>query len=89
MRTLAGRLCADDIPIQGVQVFFFFSNEGDPSEPVHIHVRKGESVAKFWLEPEIAVAESYGMKSSDLTMLTRVVREKTDVIREAWHEYFA
>ena len=69
--------------------FFFFSNEGEPSEPVHIHVRKGESIAKFWLEPEIAVAESYRMKSSDLTMLSKVVTERADEIREAWNEYFA
>ncbi len=26
--------------------FFFFSNEGDPTEPLHIHVRKGGNVAK-------------------------------------------
>ncbi len=22
--------------------FFFFSNEGDPLEPMHVHVRRGE-----------------------------------------------
>jgi hypothetical protein len=26
---------------------FFFSNEGTPQEPVHIHVKKGEGEAKF------------------------------------------
>ena len=31
--------------------FFFYSNEGDPLEPLHIHVRKAECVAKLWLEP--------------------------------------
>ncbi|MCP4109321.1 MAG: DUF4160 domain-containing protein [Desulfobacteraceae bacterium] len=29
--------------------FFFYSNEGNPLEPLHIHVRKGEAVAKFWI----------------------------------------
>lgn len=29
--------------------FHFFSNEGDPREPAHIHVRKGRNTAKFWL----------------------------------------
>ncbi len=33
--------------------FFFFSNEGEQREPAHIHVRLGESIAKFWLLPEI------------------------------------
>ncbi|HIS66667.1 MAG TPA: DUF4160 domain-containing protein, partial [Candidatus Scatomorpha merdipullorum] len=27
--------------------FFFFSNEGNPQEPCHIHVRKGNGLAKF------------------------------------------
>lgn len=29
--------------------FFFYSNEGVPKEPLHVHVQKGEAVAKFWL----------------------------------------
>ena len=29
-------------------LFVFHSNEGDPREPLHIHARKGEAVAKFW-----------------------------------------
>ena len=53
--------------------FFFYSNEGDPSEPLHVHVRKAEKVAKFWLEPHVSVAGSYGMTSSELGMLSRVV----------------
>ena len=68
--------------------FFFYSNEGDPLEPLHIHVIKGECVAKFWLDPEVAVAESYGMKSSELTMLSKVVKERSDLIRKVWNEYF-
>ena len=68
--------------------FFFYSNEGDPLEPLHIHVIKGECVAKFWLDPEVGVAESYRMKSSELTMLSKIVKEKSDLIREVWNEYF-
>lgn len=68
--------------------FFFYSNEGDPSEPLHIHVIKGDSVAKFWLEPDVSVVESYGIKSSELSMLSKVVKGKSDLIRETWNEYF-
>ncbi len=39
--------------------FFFYSNEGSPREPVHVHVRAASSEAKLWLEPEIRVATSY------------------------------
>jgi len=68
--------------------FFFYSNEGDPQEPIHIHVIKGECVAKFWLDPEVSVAKSYGMKSSELAMLSKVVKERVDLFKEAWNEYF-
>ena len=43
--------------------FFFFSNEGNPREPLHVHVRKAGATAKFWIEPQVGVAESYGLSS--------------------------
>ena len=68
--------------------FFFYSNEGEPREPLHIHVVKADKVAKFWLEPEISVAESYGMTSAELRMLSKIANEKRDLIKEVWNEYF-
>jgi hypothetical protein len=68
--------------------FFFHSNEGDPREPLHIHVRKAESVAKFWLEPEPAIAESYGLTSGELRELMGVAGQNIDVIRSYWNEHF-
>lgn len=68
--------------------FFFYSNEGDPREPLHIHVRRGEAVAKFWLEPHICLAESYAMSSGELRMLMEVIEDKKDLIERYWHEHF-
>ena len=68
--------------------FFFFSNEGDPREPLHIHVRKAESLAKFWLEPEPEVAEAYGFTSHELRELLGVAIKKTELIRRYWNEHF-
>jgi len=68
--------------------FFFYSNEGDPLEPLHIHVIKGENIAKFWVDPEVSVAQSYGMNPSELTKLTKIVGEHRELIREFWNEYF-
>ena len=68
--------------------FFFYSNEGDPSEPPHVHVRKAEKVAKFWMEPHVSVAASYGMTSSELRMLSKVVEDNIELIRSAWNGYF-
>lgn len=40
--------------------YFFYSNEGQPPEPPHIHIRGGGRDAKIWLEPEVSIDESYG-----------------------------
>lgn len=67
--------------------FFFFSNEGKPPEPPHIHIRHGEARAKFWLVPEVALADSYAMSGPELNELTRVVGENRDLLERAWHEH--
>lgn len=69
--------------------FFFYSNEGDPREPLHVHVRKGENVAKIWLEPELSVAGSYGMTSAELKELCLVAEENKQMIQEYWNEHFS
>lgn len=68
--------------------FFFYSNEGDPREPLHIHVHKGNAVAKFWLEPEASVAESYGMSAHELRELLNVAIEHRKEIERYWNEHF-
>lgn len=37
--------------------FFFYSNEGNPLEPAHIHVRSAEGEAKFWRVPDISLGD--------------------------------
>jgi type IV secretory pathway component VirB8 len=69
--------------------FFFFSNEGDPFEPLHVHVRKDTSVAKFWLEPYVRLAESYGIKPHELNKLQKIIERNTGQIKRAWYEYFS
>lgn len=68
--------------------FFFFSNEGRPLERCHIHVRKGEQLAKFMVDPSVELVSAWGMHSSELTRLEEVVSEQAEVIRRTWHEYF-
>ena len=68
--------------------FFFYSNEGDPREPAHVHVMGAGAEAKVWLRPEVAVAESAGFDARTLRRLVQVVAENRDRIERAWHEYF-
>jgi hypothetical protein len=69
--------------------FFFFSNEGNPLEPCHVHVRKEGRLAKFWVEPAVGLASSWGMSSVELNRLEKVVEEKSKLIRRRWDEHFA
>lgn len=69
--------------------FFFYSNEGTPREPLHIHVRKGTSLAKIWLEPEPVLAESWGFDSSEQKEMICMAAENSEMIRNFWNEHFA
>ena len=68
--------------------YFFFSNEGQPPEPIHIHVKGRGCDAKIWLEPDIAIAESYGFNSRELSGILGVVADNRDLIVKAWHDHF-
>lgn len=68
--------------------FFFFSNEGDPRESIHVHVRKAEKVAKFWLEPTVLLVESYSMTSAELKKVERIIEDHQALIKRCWHEHF-
>jgi hypothetical protein len=67
--------------------YFFFSNEGDPREPIHVHVRCRAARAKFWINP-VSVAENIGFAAQELNKLARVVGEHVEQIERAWHEHF-
>ncbi|MEM8789897.1 MAG: DUF4160 domain-containing protein [Pseudomonadota bacterium] len=68
--------------------FFFYSNEGDPREPVHIHVVRGGGEAKLWITPEVSVAASIGFDARTLRRLTEMARTRRAEIERAWHEHF-
>jgi hypothetical protein len=68
--------------------FFFYSNEGSPREPMHIHVIAAEGEAKIWISP-IGIAESNGFDAKTQRRLLTIVREKRELIERKWHEYFS
>ena len=70
-------------------VFFFYSNEGNPLEPAHIHVRNAESEAKFWLEPDISLARNDGFNSKELKEIFVIVETYRMQFTEAWYDYFS
>jgi len=68
--------------------FHFYSDEGDPREPVHIHVASAGADAKFWLFPEVEIGYNRGYDARTIKRLQAIVLEHRDVIVEAWNGHF-
>jgi hypothetical protein len=66
--------------------FFFFSRE-ETRMHVHIHHAKGE--AKFWLEPQIELAQNYGLPQNALSEVEAMVRKHEKEIRDGWQRHFS
>jgi len=65
--------------------FFFFSN--DCAEPVHVHVERDDTVAKYWLLP-VRLAYNHGFSANELNKVADLVRRYESELAKAWHEYF-
>ena len=65
--------------------FYFFSRE---ERRIHVHVQAQTGEAKFWLEPDIQLAENHGLTGRQLGLALRLVRERADEISEAWQSHF-
>ena len=69
--------------------FFFFSNEGSPLEPCHIHVRKHGALAKFWIcDIQCSLAENIGFTAKELKEIESIVNKNILKIKGAWNGYF-
>lgn len=66
--------------------FFFYANEGN--EPIHVHCRKDELEAKYWLdveEFEVIEAYGYGLGPSDKRTVRKIIFEHFDYFVVEWN----
>ena len=64
---------------------YFFSRE----EPrAHVHVQHASGEAKFWLEPQIALAQNIGLSGKSLRQAQTLIEEHEHDIRTAWQQHF-
>ena len=59
----------------------------DHNEPPHVHVKRDDMVAKFWLDP-VALQKAGGFRSTELSKIARLVNENREKLLESWHEFF-
>lgn len=55
---------------------------------MHVHVHHTEGGAKFWLEPNVEIAQNYGLSARRLTAARWVTRKHEGQIRAAWKKHF-
>ena len=66
--------------------FYFFARE---ETRMHVHVYHANGEAKFWLEPTVELAASYGPNASRVNEASKLIEEHFDEIRRAWAKHFA
>jgi len=64
--------------------YYFWSNEGN--EPPHIHVRKGDAFAKYWLGPPLWLDRNHGFGRKQLRFIEKAIEQNIELIWEKWNE---
>ena len=64
--------------------FYFYSNEHLPE---HIHIENGDGYARVLLET-LEITDSYNLKSKELKLIVKLVKEHKTKIEGTWDEYF-
>ena len=68
--------------------FFFHSNENQAiREPPHIHVRSGDGIAAFWLEP-VGLRDWRGYTPRETARIRRIVVASRETMLRQWNDFF-
>ena len=70
-----------------VSAYRFFFVSLDRGEPPHIHVRRENMVAKFWLDP-VTLERAGGFNLVELDTIVKLVHEHRETLLERWYEFF-
>ena len=65
--------------------FMFYSND---HEPIHVHVIKGDSEARFQVQPEVELIDNRGLKTAELKLAESIVEDNKELIIERWNSFF-
>ena len=68
--------------------YFFYSNEGDPREALHIHAIRGECECKIMIDPSPRIVRNYVFRAAELRDIVSVVHSRRALIERAWHDHF-
>ena len=78
----------------GQFLVFFWSNEGLPQEPIHVHVAEGKPSAnatKFWITKNgktILANNNSHINEKQLRLIQRIIEANSQGIIQKWKEHF-
>jgi len=55
---------------------------------MHVHVHRSEGEAKFWLEPQVELAQNYSLIDRQIRVVEALIRKHEHDIRAAWRKHF-
>ena len=55
---------------------------------MHVHVYSDNCEAKFWIEPDVALAQNVGFSDKKIGILQKIIEERYDEIRDSWRKHF-
>jgi hypothetical protein len=70
--------------IEGYKFRFYSS---DINEPPHVHIIRGDNVAKIWLE-SMEVEYNHGYSQPELNKILKLAHQNNAKLLEAWNGYF-
>jgi hypothetical protein len=65
---------------------FLLNSREEPR--MHVHVSTADGMAKFRLEPIVALANSHGLKPKELKALEQIIQERRDEFIKNWRAHF-
>jgi hypothetical protein len=66
--------------------FYFYA--GDRNEPPHVHVERGDGLAKIWLEPLPTPQYFEGFKEQEKKDIVKLVIENHELLKSKWYDFF-
>lgn len=52
-----------------------------------MHVDREKMSAKFWRDPDVALAENHGFNRKELRDIERMMRDKVEVLKNDWDRF--
>jgi len=66
--------------------YFFYSRE---ETRIHVHVSHPDGEAKFWLSPDVSLAENRGLSPRQLRTAEQFVKNHQSELKNAWRAHFS